>query len=219
MIPTIFCRTFATILAAILLLAVRVQSAELVINGGFEQSATGNNNPTVFPPGWTDNDPSGFSGVDNTPGFQHSGAKYANLGGNSAPPNNPPSVMGTLSQTLATVAGQAYTLSFWLANDGDGSGVESFQMMFGAITMTVTLAPNGGTFGPYTQFTFAGLVAPTNSTALQFKYQNDSYYRLDDVSVQGPGQVPDSGTTLLLALPALGALCVVYSRKARFQRI
>jgi hypothetical protein len=220
MIPSIFSRTSAAILGAVLLFAVQLQSAELVVNGGFEQS-TPNNSPSGFPPGWTANDPSGFSGVASNPmGFMlsHSGNQYANLGGSAAPPNPPPSTFGTITQTLNTVAGAAYTLSFWLANDGDGSGMESFTVMFGTFSALIALPPNGGTFGPYTQFTF-NLTAPTNSTTLQFRYINDSFYRLDDVSVQGPAGVPENGSTLLLALPILGALCVARFRGTRAGRL
>ncbi len=210
MIPRPLTRLAVIIAAASSLLVSGAGAAELVTNGGFE-SSNPNQMPSGFPPAWTDVDNSvggPFSGVDNTSGLQHSGDQYAFLGARG--------VIGTLSQTLNTVIGQAYTLSFFVANDGDGSGVESLTVMFGSLANTVTVTPNNGTFGPYTQFTFSGLIASSAGTVLQFQYRHDdSFYRLDDVSVQGPAGVPEGGSLLLAALPVLLGLCLVHSRQNR----
>ena len=74
---------------------------------------------------------------------------------------------GTLSQTLQTTAGQQYTLSFWLANNG--SSPNDFTAKWnGASVLALTNAPSQN----YTEYTFT--VTATGSTStLEFDARQD----------------------------------------------
>jgi hypothetical protein len=90
--------------------------------------------------------------------------------------------VGYLSQTLPTLVGQPYLLSFWL---------ENFDAGFGAIPNEFLVSWNGTTIArqfnmdafDWTNVQFV-VVATGNSTVLQFGFRNDSaFFGLDDVSV------------------------------------
>lgn len=168
--------------------------ADLVVNGGFE---TGDFT------GWTVNDPSFPISpyVGNNPTFAHSGNDKAYLGTVGA--------IGSILQTLVTTPGQAYTLSFWYTNDGTVPPNELDALWNGSSVFSVVDAPQNEN---YTNEVFT-VVATGTSTVLEFDYRNDDdFFRLDDVSVT----VPDSGSTILLAFPSLGLLCLVsYLRNKR----
>ena len=167
--------------------------ANLVADPGFEASTDNTSGGNPFSASWTNIDPSGFSGVGGDSAFAHSGNNYAFLG---LTPGT-----GSLSQNLTTIAGTAYSISFWLANDitaGLPSG-NSFRVLFNGIQ--VFALANQSAFG-YTQFTVNGL-ATSGTTALEFVYNhNNDFWRLDDISVEAAG-VPEAFATIWLALPAL----------------
>ena len=73
----------------------------LVVNPGFETGSFS---------GWTQSGDLGFTNV--TSNMPHSGSFAADLG---------PLTEGFLTQTLPTVVGQSYHVSFWLALDADGT--------------------------------------------------------------------------------------------------
>ena len=91
---------------------------------------------------------------------------------------------GTLSQTLQTTAGQQYTLSFWLANNGSGPD-DITAKWNGATVLALTNAPAQG----YTEYTFT--VTATGSTStLEFDARQDpSHWSLDNISVTPVGTV------------------------------
>jgi parallel beta-helix repeat protein len=90
---------------------------------------------------------------------------------------------GTLTQTLASKAGESYTLSFWLANNGAGSNDFSVQWD-GHALMALTNAATQG----YTHYTYQ--VTGTGSDTLRFSAFNDpGAWYLDNV------QVTDNGTS------------------------
>jgi hypothetical protein len=170
--------------------------ANQVVNGGFED----------FPDftGWTVNDPSGFTLVGHDPAFAHSGNNKAFLGATG--------LLGTLSQNVMTSAGTGYTLSFFLANDG-GAPPNEFDVFWNGVEIFSEVnAPHNPS---YTNFTFSVVGGAGASTPLVFQYRNDAdFFRLDDVSVG----VPDTGSTLWMALPVVGAL-VILDRSVRRRRI
>ena|SRR5215472_10192784 len=160
-------------------------AGNLVANCGFE---TGNFSS------WTTTPAAAGSlfGVDGNP---NSGT-FAAFFGATVPP-----FVDTISQSIATIAGDAYTVSFFLANDGGGPAL--FDATFGSTTLLDFTGTNG--FG-YTQFTDT-VVATGSSTLLSFaSYQVPAFFFLDDISVVAA--VPEPATLALLggALVAFGVL-------------
>jgi hypothetical protein len=87
--------------------------------------------------------------------------------------------LATLSQTLATVAGQNYLISFWLDNPVSGS-VQHFLVNWNGTSLYNNSSPPAFA---WTNFQFLDTASGTNSI-LQFGAENDpSYFGLDAVSV------------------------------------
>ncbi len=87
-----------------------------------------------------------------------------------------------LSQTLATLPGQPYLLSFWRENADLGFGTipNEFLVLWNGTTISSQF--NQPAYD-WTYFQFV-VVATTNSTVLQFGFQNgSSFFGLDDISV------------------------------------
>lgn len=148
----------------------------LVVNGGFE---TGDFS------GWTlVGDPSEniVEDIVNDPQFVHSGKFGAHLGQVDEP-------IGTLSQTVATIPGAYYLLSFWL-----GSGQPATPT---GTPNEFAVAWNGNTLMDETNIGVIGwtnvafvVSAVTNNTVLEFGFRDDPWgLGLDDVSVK-PVPVP-----------------------------
>lgn len=119
-----------------------------------------------------------------------------------------------LSQTLSTVAGQQYQISFWLDQDTPPTTgyTHSFTAMFGSTTM-LSLTPTVSSPGPngvWTEYTFTE-TATAASTLLEFLFENDdSYWSFDDVSAVPLPEAP----TGLMAATALGAMLLLRRKYA-----
>ena len=135
----------------------------LVQNGGFETGSFTD---------WTQSGDSSYSSVvGSNPDYVHSGKYGARLG----PPDS-----GYLSQTIPTVSGQTYALSFWLRNAG-GATPNWFQVQWNGSTVfeQQNLRATGWT---NVQF-FVSAIG--DSSSLQFGFWDvPSYLGLDDVSLK-----------------------------------
>jgi subtilase family serine protease len=166
--------------------SVTVSSTQLVQNGGFEDgnftdwSLTGpadvSKDNLIASPLTRSVFPRGTSSVT-TAAYIYSGTYSALFGEISAD--------AFLSQSLSTVPGQSYLISFWLANSGLLSG--------DAVTPnSVELLWNGATLYAQTNlaaFTWTNLqflaTASSAATTLEFGLRNDNdYFALDNVTVQ-----------------------------------
>jgi hypothetical protein len=158
--------------------SLAVTAPQTVQNGGFE---TGDfSNWTLVGSDYPDN----FVFPANNWVIPHSGTNVAMLGQQGLP-------LGTLSQTLTTVPGQVYLLSFWL-DSPDGLTPNAFQASWnGSTLLNLANLPTLGWTNPVFLVSAAG-----TSSILQFGFRNDnSYLGLDDVSV-----VPVTPPVFLVAL-------------------
>lgn len=157
--------------------AVSAHATELVANPGFE---TGNYN------GWTVSGGNYLSTSE-----AHSGTYGSVSYGDNF-----------LSQTLPTVIGQKYTVSFFLAW---GGASQLFSASFAGFTGTsLDASPLSSAYMPYT----FNVVATTTSSLLYFDFGfTGTSWDLDDVSVTPSAPVPDAANTLaLLSVATIGAL-------------
>jgi len=171
----------AAAMGAALLAPMSSQAAELVANGGFE---TGDFTD------WTlVGDPTQLSLYVRVGAFTpYSGEYNAYFG---------PQTPAGISQTLSTVAGHIYNISFALRVEdlGDGASPNSFVASFGdAVLYSVTNTPVAG----YKLFSFSSQ-ATSAATDLTFLMTNPpSYFDLDAISVTDSGAVPEAGTWALM---------------------
>jgi len=124
----------------------------------------------------------------------------------------------SISQTLSTIVGESYTVSFFLAAHA-GAGNE-FHAMFGSDTLLeINNTPNF--IFPYTQYSFTE-VATGPFTVLTFAGRTPpGVFYLDDISVTaaGPAAVPEASSVIslgvLLSLGISGLALSARRRKAK----
>jgi subtilase family serine protease len=137
--------------------------SQVVQNGGFETGSFSS---------WTQSGNTAYTSVTTNSSFVHSGKYGAELG----PADSP----GYLSQTLSTLVGQSYLLSFWLENVTPGGPTNQFNVSWNGTTLfNQTNLP----VLSWTNLQFI-VTASAANTVLQFGFRNDPwYFGLDDISV------------------------------------
>ena len=170
--------------------ATPATAVELVTNGGFENGLTG----------FTQSGDLGFTSV------VASAASQGSFGLRIGPVNG----VGTISQSLATVAGQSYLISFDLAN-ADG-GVNSFDVDFGTFQLF-----GGSNLAAFDFDTYSATVIATGAiTNLTFSFSHEpSYFYLDNVSVIGAmSAVPEPASWAMMLVGFAGAGMALRRRPA-----
>jgi len=169
---------FSLIIAAALfaIAGTQAHADNIVLNGGFE---TGDftdwtvNSSANFP--WEVDSAAGGHGVPFAGSFFASNACVG-----STCITGTPVQQDSLSQDLATVVGDSYTLDFWFGTFDNGNPME-LQALFGGVVVEDLL--NIGSTN-YNEYTVTGLVATSTSTELEFLGRQDPEWdELDNVSV------------------------------------
>jgi PEP-CTERM motif len=200
---------FAILAFGLLLVGAGQVRADLVSNGGFDLDSPP---PQTAPLGWTLTPASAGSdfivnGIEGVGAF--SSPNSANFGATNL-------FDDSLSQTLSTVAGATYTLSYELAH-AETDSVNDFSASWGGATVAGSALVNAPAFA-YTLMTFT-VTATSSSTVLEFSgRENPSWYDLDNVSVLVlSGPVPEPASLSLLGIGAAGLVgyVAVRRRKAR----
>jgi subtilisin family serine protease len=158
----------------------------LVVNGDFETGS--------LPP-WTDTGDTSFTNVNNV--NPHSGNFSLQAGPNVGD--------GFIDQTVPTVAGQAYDVSFWLAND-DTSGQNRFGASFGTVTLVPEAVQNSFA---YTQYTFTNVVPGANADLHFIFFNVPSYFYLDDVCITSSAGVSPTPNPTPTATPTATATSTI----------
>ena len=132
----------------------------------------------------------------------HSGEQFADLDSSNS--------VNELGQTLATVAGRQYDVSFWLSDDVGG---DPLTVELGSTVLFNGSTPHSG-LGVYDLFDYH-VVATGNSSLLSFTSQyahagGSIGAVIDDVSV---APLPEPATLALLGAAAVGLLGYGWSRR------
>ena len=176
------------------------RAANLVTNGGFELVSGSPSSPD----GWT----IAGDGILVDQFFPNSGFNDMAFSANSDT-----AIPGVLSQSIATVPGTVYMLSFALWDESGLRG-NTFTAMFGGRSFSFT-----GDMTPTTyvveSFTLQASDITTVSTVLSFTgINNTSDWNLDDVSiVAASSNIPEPALTSLFGMATLSGLILARRRR------
>jgi len=190
-------------------------AGNLVANCGFENGSSAGPNSSTTPVGWTVTNPFTYEQVVNSASLVNSGS-YAYRFGNFESQG-----AATIAQTIADIAGDDYTFSFFLLNEAGGESPNVQVQAFWDSTSGTPLLSLTNTAQPssYTKYSFT--VLGTGSDTITFSAYNDpAEFYLDDVSVVDagpsvpptPSAVPEPSSLALLVTGILGAAGTIRRR-------
>ncbi len=203
---------FAAVVVFVALAAAPAKADNLVVNGSFDSSAGRYS-------GWTNQ---GFC-CEAFTGWAHTGT-YSAVSG--CVENCTGLADGTfVGQTIDTVVGQSYTLSFWVSEDAGGTS--ELAVYWNNLLVDHVTNPNpavdGQLYSGWQLYTLTGLLATGDQTYFQINgcqtlgeiAFDDVYVGADGAGVNGPlTAVPEPASLMLLGSGLLGLGGVLRRRLA-----
>jgi hypothetical protein len=206
------------VVALLLAASSTIAHAQIVTNGSFEQPTVPAASFTNFPvgstliTGWTvvNNSVSVVSGTFSQAGVAFPAqdmSQWLDLTGFNTNSNE------GVSQTVTTIPGNQYQLSFWIGNTTGGGIFGTTSTVNVSITGVPSFSETNSTVSPTTQVwqqftrTFVATGAATTLTFTNGDPSNDNDNGLDNISVlnQGPaGAVPEPTSAALVVSGLLG---------------
>jgi hypothetical protein len=201
-----------------LVVANGVHAGNLVKNPSFEGATYSTEQSDALPVDWTftpatDGDNTDFfittSPFDST--SAEDGDQFAVFGATGV-------TFDYISQTLSTVNGDSYWVSFWLNNNDELSeGASEFSAYWDGTDIGPDITPESAEFG-WTEF--STVVQGTGSDTITFGGLNvPAFIGLDNVMVCGAAgsAVPDQGVDLATLAATLAGICALSARMSRRQ--
>jgi hypothetical protein len=195
-------------------------AVELIVNGGFEASSS----DISTPPGWTnvghEDGVQQYASYPNLTPYQ--GQNFYSLDGAG---DNGVFIAGDgITQSVATVSGASYQLTFGLSGENGPGGITTLAVMVGSQTTDFTItSDNSGFFSKQLVTETINYVATSADTAISFieTASNDGGNNdalIDGVSFQGPAvtsAVPEPSTWAMMILGFFGIGFLAHRRSNR----